>query len=99
MKNNRIWNPIYKRFECKNCLNEWGINENHVCIENKKKLSIVDIFWESLPVEDKKFYRKMFNSIDEYIYKKYDDVSHYAFCNRDKENLEGIHNMPLRGRK
>ncbi len=73
----RIWNTVYKRVECKHCLEEWGFKENHKCKE--KGLSIVDIRWTELTKEQKNKYRKEFNALSEEEYSKYDDVADYAF--------------------
>lgn len=78
----RIWNPIYKRFECKKCLEEWPIDKAYIHKCQSQGLSIVEIYWTSLTNETKAQHRKIFNNISEEDYKKYDDVADYAFYNR-----------------
>lgn len=73
----RIWNTVYKRFECKNCGEEWGFKEIHEC--KKASLSIVDIRWAELNQAQRDNYRKEFNALSDSEYAKYDSVCDFAF--------------------
>ncbi len=73
----RVWNTLYKRFECPQCLQEWHIGEKHTCLNNGVETREDFEYWDKLSTKEKNEWRRKFNNAIDYD--NYSDVSDYAY--------------------